>query len=630
MNRGARAALFGAASVLSGLPAAYAAPANPLVLLSAGPQQDDMDALSSIRRELRSHGRVDVITFNVEAPAIVRAARDNQHPEWLNASLSEADRVAVARALGATLSVTVTKGDKKSLQIQIYRSTGANQAVQIAGNSKDDASAIEDAAYHAPPPAINAAVPPATPAPIATAPPAIPNPVTVTPPPTAPAPAAVTPPPAAPTPVAAVPAPVTAPPVTPVVPPVVVVQPPAAPPTPTVTPVPVAPAPPAAPPVATNTPDPVTPAPAPPIAATLPKPPPVATVPAPPPQKRPTAVAAIPDPQKNAGNSPDNPIVVTNTPAPPTTTPQGDGRQSDRDQMQAIAPFIAKGDQALDRDEVAEAISYYKQAVDGAPTLSAPRLRLAKAYQQGGFEDKALDEAKRALMVAPNSVEVQEFLIQIDSANSTAQGTVTLYEALIAKSPGDPTAHLGLGDALWNAGLLDRAETEYKSAIKLSASGDTKAPIQLVRLYAAQARYGDVLATLKTLGPSSYPVAARVIHNRLDTLISMMASGREAFDAGKSSHEQFYDTAKTVAAQAASLADFVDKVKPPSENKVSHLSLSLAASLIAQEAEVLRTFIETSDADQEDHAVQLEKAAQSQILTAHAAEQKSGLFGAKE
>jgi len=298
--------------------------------------------------------------------------------------------------------------------------------------------------------------------------------------------------------------------------------------------------------------------------------------------------------------------------------------------MQAIAPFIAKGDQALDRDEVAEAISYYKQAVDGAPTLSAPRLRLAKAYQQGGFEDKALDEAKRALMVAPNSVEVQEFLIQIDSANSTAQGTVTLYEALIAKSPGDPTAHLGLGDALWNAGLLDRAETEYKSAIKLSASGDTKAPVQLVRLYAAQARYGDVLTTLKTLGPSSYPVAARVIHNRLDTLISMMASGREAFDAGKSSHEQFYDTAKTVAAQAASLGDFVDKVKPPSENKVSHLSLSLAASLIAQEAEVLRTFIETSDADQEDHAVQLEKAAQSQILTAHAAEQKSGLFGAKE
>ena len=665
MNRSARAAVLGAVSALSGFAAASAAPQpNPLVLIAAGTQQDDVNAMASVRRELRSHGTVDVITFDVEAPAIVRAARDSRHPEWLTPSLADADRVAVARALGATIFVAVTRGDRDRPQIRIYRTSGSNQPQQLSGSSKDDAAAIEDAAVRIPPstpaavvlvPAVTTPAPAPAPStvvapPVAhpAAPPAIAPPMTVLPPapvPAAPGPVTAEAPPIVPkAPVTIAPAPpVIAPAAPPVTRPAVPVA--AAPVPPTVTPaVPAVTPPIITPAVRPATPvvaAPVTMVPAAPVAA-APSPLPAAVAPAAPTRKLPTVVAALPAaprpappaavappaPRKDAGNSPDNPIVVTNSPGGANVP--GDDRQSDRDQLQAIAPFIAKGDQALDRAEVAEAISYYRQAVDGAPTLATPRLKLAKAYQQGGFEDKALDEAKRALMVAPNSVEVQEFLIQLDAANSTAQGTVTLYEALIAKSPQDPTAHLGLGDALWNAGLLDRSEAEYKTALKLSPAGDTKAPVQLIRLYAAQARYGDVLATLKTLGPSSYVVAARVIHNRLDTLISMMASGREAFDAGKSSHEVFYDTAKTVAAQSAALADFVDKVKPPAENKVSHLSLSLAASLIAQEAEVLRTFIETSDSDQEEHAVQLEKAAQSQILTAHAEEEKAGLFGSKD
>jgi tetratricopeptide (TPR) repeat protein len=350
------------------------------------------------------------------------------------------------------------------------------------------------------------------------------------------------------------------------------------------------------------------------------------------PKKSDTAVpVAVPaTPAAGTGDSPDNPIVVTNKPAAPAgggaQTPVVSAPNPDREQLDAIAPLMAHGDQALDRDEVAVAISYYRQAVDGAPLLSEPRLKLAKAYLQGGFEDKALDEAKRALLIAPNSVPIQEFLIQLDANGGTASGTVTLYQALTAKNPQDISAHIGLGDAYWNAGSLDRAEAEYKTAENVSPKGDIRGATQLVRLYAAQARYGDVLPVLKQIGARSYPIAARVIHSRLDTLISTISSSREAFDAGKSSHEQFYDTAKTVSAQAAALADFVDKVQPPAENRVSHLHLSLAASLIAQEAEVLRTFIETSDPDNEAHAVELEKSAQTEILTAHAAEQKAGLF----
>ena len=338
-------------------------------------------------------------------------------------------------------------------------------------------------------------------------------------------------------------------------------------------------------------------------------------------------------PVTKGGDSPDNPIVVTaRDPVTPTAVAvpgAGAATAPDPEPLRAVAPMIAKGDQALDRDEVAVAISYYRQAVDGAPLFAEPRLKLAKAYQQGGFEDKAVSEAKRALMIAPENVAVQEFLIQMDANSTTASGTVALYEALIAKNPDNLDAHLGLGDAYWNSGSLDRAEAEYEKAEGMAAKGDIRPASQLVRLFVAQSRYGDAIPVLKRIGPGSYRIAARVMHSRLDTLISTLSSGREAFAAGKSSHEQFYDTSKTVSVQANALADFIDKVQAPAEYKVSHLHLSLAASLIAQEAEVLRTFIETSDPDQQDHAVQLEKSAQSEMLTAHAAEEKSGLFAEK-
>ncbi len=554
--------------------------ANPLVVLWAGPQQDDETAMSSVRQALRAHGVVDVITYDPESPAIVRASRDAQHPEWLNGSLSATDRVALARSLGAVAAVTITAGDRKdSPLVEIASTVAAGQVLRSEGRFKDDVSAIENAAEH---PAAFAPTVPATPIPD--------NPV---------------------------PAPVT---------------PPATPATgatigstsvaggATIGNTPVAGG--AAMPVETATPPKKTDD----ASAAVPVVPPAPIAP------RPVAPGTDRPATAGTGDSPDNPIVVTARPVPagggaqPPVAQTAQAPNQEREQLDAIAPLIAHGDQALDRDEVAVAISYYRQAVDGAPLLSEPRLKLAKAYLQGGFEDKALDEAKRALLIAPNSVPVQEFLIQLDANGGTASGTVTLYETLTAKNPQDIGARIDLGDAYWNAGSLDRAEAEYKTAESMSPKGDIRGATQLVRLYAAQARYGDVLPALKRIGPRSYPIAARVIHSRLDTLISTISSSREAFDAGKSSHEEFYDTAKTVSAQAAALADFVDKVQPPSENRVSHLHLSLAASLIAQEAEVLRTFVETSDADTEAHAVELEKSAQTEILTAHAAEEKAGLF----
>lgn len=370
-----------------------------------------------------------------------------------------------------------------------------------------------------------------------------------------------------------------------------------------------------------------------------------------PPAASPTITATVaPDPVKTnptPAAPPTPPVVVATKPAPGSgdavepppivtvtvggvlqnTAPNpGGGDDVIARQMAAVKPLIGRGDAALARGEVAMAISLYRQAVDGAPRAAQPRLALAQAYLQGGFRDKALDEAKRALQVSPDSVPIKEFLIGLDDENASSEGSVTLYTALVTKNPQDVSAHIGLADAYWNDGSLDQAETEYKTAQSIeAATGGHRAVTQLARMYGAQSRYADAQEMLAQLGATRYPMSLSIIKNRADALLTGLSTAREAFDAKKSSHEQFYDTAKKVAADAQALAEFVRNVTPPAALKLSHLHRQLAVNLIAQEAAVLMTYIETSDADQGDKAASLEKSAQSEMLTAKAGEQKNGL-----
>jgi len=248
------------------------------------------------------------------------------------------------------------------------------------------------------------------------------------------------------------------------------------------------------------------------------------------------------------------------------------------------------------------------------------------------MRDKALDEARRALQIAPDSVVVQQFLAQIDAETGTSDGAIARYQAGVIQNPQDPTAHLELGDALWNNSNLAQAESEYKQAQTLAAPGSPPAlaaAAHLARLYAAQSRYDDSLAALKVAGAAGYALALGIVQSRADTLSSTLEAGQEAFDAGKSTRADFYKAATGVSAQSQALADFVVQVAAPPAFKLSHLYRVQATHLLAQQAAVLVTYIETSDAAQATKAAQLGKEAQSEMLTAHAAEEKLGLWGGK-
>lgn len=313
-------------------------------------------------------------------------------------------------------------------------------------------------------------------------------------------------------------------------------------------------------------------------------------------------------------------------PEPPTPPVKPQPKLED---LAAVTPLLTKGDAFLEGGDVVGAISLYRQAVNGAPLSVVPRLKLALAYQKGGLTDKALDEAKRALEIAPDNLPVQQFLADLDQQNGTSDGSLVRYRALIERDPDDAAAHSGLAEALWNSGDLGGAEAEYKTAKKLAVSGDHSADAHLAQLYATQARYDDCLAALSEAGKDGYALAIRIVRSRADTLSSTMEAARNSFTAGKSTREQFYKDAQNVSAQAQALAGFVAKVTPPAEYKLSHLHRILSTNLLAQEAATLVTFIETGDAAQSESVSKLDKAAQTEMLTAQATEEKLGLWEKK-
>lgn len=606
--------------------AAAPRPAMPTVLLyPASPT--DVAALVDLRNRLRVDGRMQVLTYSPDSATVVRAAAEQRHPEWVGGGLLSDDaRLALARALGVTYYVLVSPGrDADSTHLQLVETAPPARIFDWYGvNREYGARALESQSVPNLPsgPTLMASAAPLA-AELSDVDPPLPTAVPPPLPAVAPPPHNITP--SAPTPVAPVAAaPVAAAPVAAAPPFAFHAHPPKSLPGVQM----------AMRPALTLPELPLT------VPEVAPAPVPLVVVPAPPVVPVPEAVTseaplAIPVP------APQPEIVPVIVPAPDRSTasvalgpaaPVADSEPASvapaprPEDLTEILPLMTRGDTALEGGDIVGAISDYRQAVNGAPRSAVPRLRLAQAYQRGGLSEKALDEGKRALDIAPDSLAVQQFLTQLDAESGTSDGSITRYQALVGRTPDDPAAHAALAEALWNGGDLAGAEAEYKESKKLSSPSDHTAAAQLARLYAAQARYDDCLGALQDAGSDGYILAIKIVKGRVDNLSSTIEASRAAFEGGKSTREQFYDGAKTASAQADALAGFVDRVTPPAEFKLSHLHRKLSADLLAQEAATLKAFIETGDSAQSAAVSRLEKATLTEMLTAQAAEEGLGLW----
>ena len=648
-------AVFLLGAPVAAAPATAKAPLPTVLLYPATP--GDVAALVDLRTRLRLDGRVEVLTYDPESAAIQRASAEDAHPEWLvSAPATDSGRMVLARALGASFYAVVSPGraaDTTHVELvetapaaRTFDWTGTNRQFGVRAMESQVADSLAHPVNYANV-ASDAAAPLLQSAPVAA--PFAPDP--------APSVAAVpamtaSPPVTAPAVVASLPAVVAS---APASGPIRIVLPSAVPsvppaplpllktaPAPLKMPVQVVQAipifvPPAAPPPKAVAAAPVSPLAAPaPKLALLPLPalvlPKVAVVPAPEQLKK-VQIAALP--KSDTLPIPPEPTPLVPEPAPaaalppmpkPTAPAAVKKRQENAEDMTAIEPLLAKGDSALDGGDAVSAIALYRQAINGAPLSVVPRLKLAQAYAKDGLSDRALDEARRALQIAPDSLPVQQFLLDLDQQTGTSSGTLIRDRAALERDPSDPAAHAALADALWNSGDLGGAEAEYKAASALAPPGSHPADAQLAQLYAAEARYDDCLAILQTGGKDSYAVAIGIVKNRAETLNSTLTASRDAFAAGKSTREQFYDDAKKLSAEAQALAEFVAQVAPPAAYRLSHLHRTLSTNLLAQESATLVTFIETGDSRQSDSIARLERAAATEMLTAQATEEKLGLW----
>ena len=563
------------------------APLPTVLLYPASPA--DVPAMVDLRTRLRLDGTLQALTYDPDSASVKRVAAETSHSEWLIGTLSDSARLALARALGVAFYAVVSPGRQSdSTHIELVQTAPPALTFDWYGaNRQYGARAIESQALAALGPVVslpNGQAPEMNTAPILSMSDSPPAPVVVPP-------APVVVPPA---PVVVLPAPVV------VLPPAALIVRPPTPPTPYVS-VPVFQSHKVIPPTVVKQPRPQVP-----LVAALP----------------PRGSIFTPTPQEET-------VTPAVRPAPTSDTLPVIKPQPKAEDLAAIAPLMNRGDSALEGGDVVGAIALYRQAVNGAPLSLAPRLKLARAYQKGGLSEKALSEAQRALEIAPDSQPLQQFLAQLDQENGTSDGTLARFRVQIERNADDPAAHAGLAEALWNSGDLAGAETEYKAAKRLAPASDHSADAHLAQLYATQARYDDCLAALQDAGKDGYALALKIVKNRADTLSSTLEASRDAFAGGKSTREQFYDGAKTTDAQAQALAGFVARVTPPAEYKLSHLHRMLSTNLLAQEAATLRTFIETGDTKQSDSVSKLEKAAQTEMLTAQAAEEKLGLWDKK-
>ena len=645
---------LGVAAVMSVGTAAYAQddvkapPPIPIVLFDSDASYGDNvpTIIVNVRDALRNNKRLEVMLFNPDSPTFLLAAKSANPPISLDAMVGSAQQQSLASAVGASYFILLKPADRdhKVTVDMTEVSTGSQQHIAKPESPNDVAGDIASQILSWPPPAAPVTTPPTSP-PLAPLPVITPAPIIAKPTPLLDTNAVTPMPPATTLP------PVTAPPT---------VSSPVSAPTPANQSDDATPAQPESPPLlspgvpaaivsptldttvrnakrVTTSAAPVQPV------SQVNLQPSNAKIQQPTDVQLPVPVQAAPainrlgsspilaSPQKmaalpNTGTSVTvTGVTVANSPAytdsgvaqtaQPTAaqSPLGEGVSD------AAKQLIDEGDASMKSSDAVTAIGEYRKAVALSPRAASPRLKLAEAYADAGMKDEAAEEARRALAIDPGNQDVQTFIKSQDMGAGGPSGDVLIAQAQTESDPNNPAAWIALGDAYWNVSDPDDSLISYKRAADIDPTAVTP-QTRLAKLYAARAQYDESLAALKKSGMDGYPFALKIISSRSDSLVGDLDDETQAFVKGQETREQFYAKIKEVASQAEGLADFVAKITPPEQYKVSQLHRELSTRLLAQSAAVWVDYAETNNSADQDQAADLEKHAINEIQTASVAE----------
>ena len=256
------------------------------------------------------------------------------------------------------------------------------------------------------------------------------------------------------------------------------------------------------------------------------------------------------------------------------------------------------------------AISTLRKAVNRSPLDMSLRLALAKAYLAADRNAEAMQETKRALTLsaADNREERAEFSrILADSLKKGGDptGAKEMYRQIIAAQPRAAWAHIGLGDLLISTGEADAAEKEYRAALEIEP-GSQDAAAGVARVHAAKGEYEAALNELTAGGKSGTPNARQnavisIFNDAAPELARRMQTNREAWEGKRLSRETFYNATQSQSRRAATLLSLLRAAPPadsaPEATRKAHARRILAASLLAQAASSLLSYLDSGDAE---------------------------------
>lgn len=123
------------------------------------------------------------------------------------------------------------------------------------------------------------------------------------------------------------------------------------------------------------------------------------------------------------------------------------------------------------RDDLGEAIAYFKKAIELEPRVALYRANLADALRDIGNFERSLEEFQEAAKLAPSSVWRLTNLVGAYSLLGRTDEAVAAAEVVVRQRPGSSYRWVVLSEALMVAGRHDQAQTAAEMAVRLEPCG---------------------------------------------------------------------------------------------------------------------------------------------------------------
>jgi Flp pilus assembly protein TadD len=155
-----------------------------------------------------------------------------------------------------------------------------------------------------------------------------------------------------------------------------------------------------------------------------------------------------------------------------------------------------KGKEKLKEQKFADAIKYFRKAVEAYPAFCEARSDLGLAYRLAGDPVSAEKEYRECLRQDDSYMFARLNLADLYAATNRPDEAVQLLEATILLHPKEGEPHVALGKLHVEAGRFDQAESECRKAVDLNdASPDTY--LLLAKIYLQRQQIPELVQALE-------------------------------------------------------------------------------------------------------------------------------------